>query len=123
MNDAVSALRRLYDRFNARDIDAVLAGLAEDVMWANGMEGGHVHGHAALRAYWSGQWAVIDPHVEPIAFQPIGDDAVLVQVRQVVRDLAGRPLDAAGGADGRVVGHIFHFRDGKVARFDIEGAG
>jgi ketosteroid isomerase-like protein len=37
-------VRRSYDRFNARDIDGVLSALAEDVAWANGMDGGHVHG-------------------------------------------------------------------------------
>jgi hypothetical protein len=29
-------------RFNARDMETVLAALHEDVLWANGMEGGHV---------------------------------------------------------------------------------
>ncbi len=37
-------LEHLYDRFNARDMEAVLATMHLDVMWANGMEGGHVHG-------------------------------------------------------------------------------
>ena len=32
----------LYDRFNARDMEAVLAYMHRDVVWANGMEGGHV---------------------------------------------------------------------------------
>jgi hypothetical protein len=35
-------LKRIYDCFNARDIDGVLAVLADDVAWANGMDGGHV---------------------------------------------------------------------------------
>src|SRR5258705_6728346 len=40
-------LRELYASFNARDIDAVLARLAPDVDWPNGMEGGRVHGRDA----------------------------------------------------------------------------
>jgi hypothetical protein len=36
---------------------AVLAHLAEDVDWANGMDG--VHGREAVRDYWRKQWAVI----------------------------------------------------------------
>jgi ketosteroid isomerase-like protein len=43
MSDEVDLLKRVYDRFNARDMEAVLASMHEDVMWANGMEGGHVH--------------------------------------------------------------------------------
>jgi hypothetical protein len=60
MDDDVELVRHLYDRFNARDIDGVLAGLADDVAWANAMDGGYVHGHAAAREYWTrhGPWSV-----------------------------------------------------------------
>ncbi len=44
MSREVQLLKLLYDRFNARDMEAVLAAMHEDVMSANGMEGGHVHG-------------------------------------------------------------------------------
>src|SRR6202022_4877352 len=37
-------LEHMYDRFNARDMEAVLATMHRHVMWANGMEGGHVYG-------------------------------------------------------------------------------
>ena len=42
-----------YRDFNARRLDAVLARLHPDVTWANGMEGGHVRGVEAVRAYWT----------------------------------------------------------------------
>ena len=35
-------LKHLYDHFNARDMETVLATMHEDVVWANGMERGHV---------------------------------------------------------------------------------
>ncbi len=66
-------LEHLYDRFNARDMEAVLATMHLDVMWANGMEGGHVHGHDGVRNYWTRQWAIIDPHVEPANFSAGAD--------------------------------------------------
>ena len=59
-------LKRLYEHFNAREMESVLAAMHEDVMWANGMEGGHVHGRDAVRAYWTRQWAMIDPRVDPV---------------------------------------------------------
>ena len=65
MDGDVDVLKRMYDRFNARDIDDVLAALADNVAWANGMEGGHVHGREAVREYWTRQWAIVSPHVEP----------------------------------------------------------
>jgi ketosteroid isomerase-like protein len=104
----------LYARFNARDIDAVLELLAPDVVWANGMEGGHEHGHEAVRAYWSRQWQLIDPRVDPVSTVFDGGTAH-VEVHQVVRDLGGAVL-----AD-EMVGHIFTFAAGKVVRFDIRG--
>ena len=53
MDDDVKVLERIYDRFNARDIDGVLTALTDDVAWANGMDGGHVHGREAVREYWN----------------------------------------------------------------------
>ncbi len=122
MNDDVETLRGLYDRFNRRDIDGVLAALTDDVVWANGMDGGHVHGHGGLRDYWTHQWSVVDPHVEPVGFETAADGSVLARVRQTVRDLDGNVVEQAHGLKDAVVGHVFRFRDGKVARFDIEGA-
>ena len=37
MDGDVEILKRIYDRFNARDIDGVWAVLANDVVWAKGM--------------------------------------------------------------------------------------
>jgi ketosteroid isomerase-like protein len=51
MPDEVKLLKRVYDRFNARDVDTLLSAMQEDVIWANGMEGGHVHGREEVRGY------------------------------------------------------------------------
>jgi ketosteroid isomerase-like protein len=121
MDDDVKFLERLYDRFNARDIDSVLTALADDVAWANGMDGGHVHGREAVRAYWTRQWTMVSPHVEPLAFRRTQDGAILAEVRQSVRDLEGKPLEGQKhGLKDKTVGHVFRLRMGKVARFDIE---
>jgi ketosteroid isomerase-like protein len=113
MPDEVELLKRLYDWFNARDMETLLAAMHEDVVWANGMEGGHVHGREGVRSYWTRQWAMIDPRVEPLEFAkgPKGD--IAVEVHQVVRDLNGNLL-----AD-KLVGHVFRMEQGLVRRFDI----
>ena len=82
MDDDVKVLERIYVRFNARDIDGVLAVLADDVAWANGMDGGHVHGREAVREYWTRQWAMVSPHVEPVGFHRTADGAIIAEVRQ-----------------------------------------
>jgi hypothetical protein len=85
-------LERLYDSFNARDIGAALATMHPDVVWANGLEGGHVHGHDGVRDYWTRQWAMMDSHAEPSGFS-IGVDypRLLAQVyNQVIPGLVLR---------------------------------
>jgi len=106
-------IRSLYEGFNRRDIDAVLAALSDDVAWANGMEGTHVHGRDAVREYWTYQWSVIDPSVTPLGVTQADDGATVVEVHQVVRDLEGKVLL------DEVIHHAFHVQDGKAVRFDI----
>ena len=113
-------IKRIYDRFNARDIDGVLSELADDVAWANGMDGGHVHGREAVRDYWTRQWAIVSPRVEPVAFQTTENGVVAVEVIQSVLDLNGQPLTGqTHGLTDKTVMHIFRMENGKIARFDI----
>ncbi|TAY86452.1 nuclear transport factor 2 family protein [Rhizobium leguminosarum] len=119
----VEMIKRIYASFNARDIDGVLAVLSDDVTWANGMDGGHVHGRQAVRDYWTRQWAVISPHVEPVAFEETPDGAVAVEVIQSVFDLDGRPLEGqTHGLKDKTVTHIFRMEGDKIVRFDIRDA-
>ena len=116
-----TAIEIMYDRFNEQDINGVLAMLAADVKWANGMDGDYVHGHEELRAYWLRQWSMVRPHVQPMRFNERSDGSVRVEVRQTVRDLEGKPLqDQAHGLYDMVVHHMFRIVGGKVTRFDIE---
>jgi len=115
-SDNVELLKRLYDRFDARDMETVLAALHEHVIWANGMEGGHVQGREGVRSYWTRQWTLVDPHVEAVSFAEGPKGEVIVEVHQVVRDLKGNLL-----AD-KMVGHIFRVENGLISRFDIRGA-
>ncbi len=113
---AEEQLRALYEHFNARDVEAVLAATADDVDWPNGWEGGRLHGHEAVRAYWLRQWSEIDPHVDPLSIATRPDGRIAVDVHQVVRSLDGQIV-----ADGSVV-HVYEMRDGLVTRMSIEEA-
>src|SRR5262245_32847788 len=88
----IELLRAAYAAFNARDVDAALVLMTTDVAWPRAFKGGFVHGPQAVRAYWTEQWSEIDPHVEPVAFHGAGVGRILVEVHQVVRDLAGSVL-------------------------------
>lgn len=122
-NDDIKMIKSLYHSFNARDIDQVLTSLSDDVAWANGMDGGHVHGREAVRDYWMRQWAVVSPHVEPVAFENTEDGAIAVEVIQSVFDLDGQPLvGQAHGLRDKTVTHIFRMEGDKIVRFDIQDA-
>ena len=109
----IELLKHLYDRFNARDMEAVLATMHPDGVWANGLEGGYVHGHDGVRHYWTQQWATIDPHAKPLGFATGADGTVDVEVHLTARDLEGNVLFDKGGV------HAFRIEDGLICRFDI----
>jgi SnoaL-like domain len=111
----IEFLKDIYRRFNARDMETVLAVLHENVMWANGMEGGHVNGRDGVRNYWTRQWAMISPHVEPVGFSKGPQNEAIVEVHQVVHDLNGNLLL------DQMVGHIFTIENELIRRFDIRG--
>lgn len=122
-NNDAEIIKRIYHSFNARDIDGVLAVLSDDIAWANGMDGGHVHGREAVRDYWTRQWAVVSPHVEPVAFDDGEDGVVAVEVIQSVFDLNGQPLEGqTHGLKDKTVTHIFRMEGDKIVRFDIQDA-
>jgi len=106
-------LRRAYAAFNARDIDAVLSMMHPDVEWPNAMEGGYVYGHDGVREYWTRQWGLIDPLVEPQAFGTEPDGRIVVEVRQRVLDKDGGTLSYGQ------VQHIYSIRDGLVWHMEI----
>lgn len=119
----VQIIKSVYQSFNARDIDGVLATLAEDVAWANGMDGDHVRGRKGVRDYWTRQWAVVSPFVEPVAFDDSEDGVVAVEVIQSVFDLNGQPLEGqTHGLKDKTVTHIFRMEGDKIVRFDIQDA-
>jgi hypothetical protein len=109
----IELIRAAYAAFNARDIDATLALMTSDVAWPKAFKGGFVRGTEEVRAYWTQQWSEINPHVEPVAFYPEDAGQVLVEVHQVVRDLAGAVL-----ADEQV-GHRYTIKHGLIQTMEI----
>lgn len=107
-------LRQLYQDFNARHIDAVLAHLHTDVAWPNGWKGGYVVGHDEVRAYWLRQWQEIDPEVVPVAFQVRSGGEIAIDVHQIIKSLDGQIM-----TDGQVT-HIYTFEEGKIRTMVID---
>jgi hypothetical protein len=111
--DNTELLREAYDAFNQRNLEDALALMCPEVDWPNGMEGGRVHGHQGVRDYWTRQWAIIDPHVDPVEMAPDEQGRIVVDVHQVVRDLSGKVLM------DQMVQHLYTIREGLIERMDI----
>jgi ketosteroid isomerase-like protein len=107
-------LRSTYAAFNARDIEAVLELLHPEVDWPNAWEGGRVVGHAAVRDYWTRQFAEISGTVEPESFTEEPDGAITVNVHQVVHDARTGEL-----LTDTHVRHRYRFEDGLIVRMDV----
>lgn len=113
MTNEREILAGAYRDFNARNIDAVISRMQPDVAWANGMEGGHVHGKDEVRSYWTRQFLTLSPRVDPVRIEPGEGGCWIVEVHQVVHDAAGRLLVDT------IVFHRYEFRDGLISRMDI----
>jgi hypothetical protein len=114
MSSERELLEGAYRDFNARRMEEVLARMSPDVVWANGMDGGFVYGREGVRDYWTRQWAVIDPHVEPMEITPDERGRWVVTVHQVVRDLEGNIVV------DKIVHHAYQIQSSVIARMDIE---
>lgn len=112
MNSKEDFFRGLYETFNRRDIETTLAAMADDVVWANGMEGGFVYGRAAVREYWTRQFAQVSSQVTPLKIETEGEKTIIA-VHQIVKDLDGNLL-----FDTQVT-HIFQFENDLIKRFEI----
>ena len=111
----VELTRRAFQAFNDRDLDALLAGLHEEVEAfprLAALEGGY-RGHDGVRRWWTQLIGTFpDFHVEVLEVRDLGK-FVLLALR-----LSGRgaesdtPLDTA-------VWHVNQFREGKVIRWHV----
>lgn len=107
-------LIEMYRDFNDRKMESVLAHLHPEVEWPNGMEAGFVYGREGVRAYWTRQWAMMDPRVQPVSIQEDGAGRHAVEVHQVVQDLEGNVLM------DKMLRHLYRIEDGLITRMDIE---
>ena len=116
MNPRQEFLQNLYDAFNRRELEIVLALMAEDVKWANGMEGGFVDGRENVREYWRRQFEIINPQLEILKTETDADGRAVVTVHQVVKDINGKPLAE------KTLRQIFTFENGLIKAFEIDDA-
>src|SRR5262245_1366023 len=106
-------LTDMYSLFNDRKLSTILEAMHPDVVWPNGMEGGHVYGREGIREYWTRQWSMINPRVDPVEMIDEPDGRIRVRVHQFVKDLDQNVLQDV------LIDHIYSFREGQVINMEI----
>ena len=113
MNSNQNFLQNLYDAFNRREIETIIAKMHPNVKWANGLEGGFVHGRDAVREYWTDQFKAIQPELETLKFEIDEQNRNVVTVHQIVKDSDGNVL-----ADAEVR-QIFTIENNLISLYEI----
>ncbi len=113
MNSNQQFLQNLYDAFNKREIETIIALMRPDVKWANGLEGGFVHGRDAVREYWTNQFKAIQPELETLKFETDEQHRNVVTVHQIIKDLQGNVLADA------TVHQMFTIENGLISLYEI----
>jgi limonene-1,2-epoxide hydrolase len=115
MNSNQQFLQNLYDAFNRREIETIISAMHPDVKWANGFEGGFVHGRDAVREYWTNQMKVIQPELKILKYETDENNRHMVTVHEVVKDLDGKLL-----AD-MTVQQIYTIENSLISLYEIGG--
>ena len=77
------------------------------------MEGGRIHGRDGVRAYWTRQWSLLNPRVDPVQVSEDDFGRMVVDVHQVVRNLDGViVLD-------QMVRHVYVVENGLIKSMEI----
>jgi hypothetical protein len=116
MHESEGLLRRGYDMFNEKNIEAAMEIMHEDVDWPAVNEGTRVVGKEAVAGYWGRTFASLSPHLEILSMDEMPDGRLSVLVHQTARDNDGNLL-----GEGQVK-HLYQFRDGLIERMDVEAA-
>lgn len=114
MSENRQFLQNLYDAFNNREIETIIAAMHPDVKWANGLEGGFVYGRDAVREYWTEQFKNIQPELTAIKFERDERGRDVVTAHQIVKDLQGDVLADA------TIHQIFTVEDGLISLYEID---
>jgi hypothetical protein len=110
MMNEIDTVRRMYDAYNARQMDAALAGLHVDVEWDGGSEG-MLHGKQAVERHWRSQWQGADAKVY-IQMSAWENSSLVLQVTL--------DTETPHGASKQQIQNVITFRDGLVASLRIK---
>lgn len=112
MADKKALLISLYDAISRQDVDGVLSLMHPDVDWPDTLDGGRIHGLAAMRDYWTRQFALIRVSTALIDYVENADGTIATRVTYTRFAADGRLWD------DQVAGNIFRFEGDRILRGD-----
>lgn len=112
--EVVVKIRQMYDRWNARDIDAVLQCISEDCFWKADLDGPVIQGREGVRKFWDSLSREGRIRLVPVEFQEIAPDRFRILVDHERRDVAGRVVWAGP------LNHIVVMREGLITEVNSE---
>ena len=112
--DNVAFIRGLYEAFNRGDVDAVLAGFADDIEWVE-PEGLPYDSQNSAKGVAEGVFARVTSDIDgfsvtPEEFYAGGDEVIAIARYRGTGSQTGKPFDLQGA-------HAWTVRDGKAVRF------
>lgn len=113
LSESIEVLYEAYHAFNARDVEAALALMQDNVQWADGSDGGYIEGREAVRKYFLSEWRRHPPHVEPVGLEDRPNGNLVMYVHQLVQDSHGN-IQA-----NQTVKHTYTMRDGLISKMSI----
>ena len=108
LENAAAVLRRHVDAFNARDLDALMAGFTQDARWVTGTS--VALGHDELRALFGGAMETLLPTLE-IRDLLIDGDRVAAQMTETLTVAGAERVDHIAG--------FYHLVNGRIATAKI----
>ena len=94
----VELTQRVFEAFNRRDFDGLLAMLDDSITWRSlfSVETHHLQGKEPLRAHWASQVEAVDVYLELQELIPVGDSRVVAVAKWSGRGQAsGVSVDAS----------------------------
>ncbi len=107
-------LTNLFDAFNAQDVEAAGALLHPQADWPDLFGDERLQGREAVMSMWAYQFTKYDPKIAVVDMTALPDGRWRARLSYEIRNLNGRLFSEEPAT------HLFSFRDGLIARMDVE---
>lgn len=113
LSESIELLYEAYNAFNARDVEAALSLMEDNVEWYDGTENFPVRGREAVRKHLLTEWRRHPPHVEPVGLEDRPNGNIVMHIHEQIKDTHGN-IQA-----NHTVKHCYTLRNGLIAKMTV----